>query len=124
MILIQDYLPKSAQKSDKVGQSGCLWDMVDSCCYPGDSITDTCIGSRARSTIVLGSILQAREVGDGNLNFVYIVEGPQGGLVVKQALPFLRLVGDNWPLGQVSCHPCTCGSSVGKSPSRVLDPDA
>lgn len=45
--------------------------------------------------------MQAREVGDGNLNFVYIVEGPEGGLVVKQALPFLRLVGDDWPLGQV-----------------------
>ena len=47
--------------------------------------------------------MQAREVGDGNLNFVYIVEGPEGGLVVKQALPFLRLVGDDWPLGQVCC---------------------
>ena len=49
--------------------------------------------------------VQAREVGDGNLNFVYIVEGPEGGLVVKQALPFLRLVGDDWPLGQVGRPP-------------------
>lgn len=39
-----------------------------------------------------------REVGDGNLNFVYIVEGPAGSVCVKQALPFVRLVGESWPL--------------------------
>ncbi len=38
------------------------------------------------------------EVGDGNLNLVFVVEGPQGGLVVKQALPYVRLVGESWPL--------------------------
>ncbi len=41
---------------------------------------------------------QVREVGDGNLNLVFIVEGPAGGVIVKQALPYLRLVGDSWPL--------------------------
>jgi 5-methylthioribose kinase len=40
----------------------------------------------------------AREVGDGNLNAVYIVAGEGGSLVVKQALPYLRLVGEAWPL--------------------------
>ena len=40
----------------------------------------------------------AREVGDGNLNLVFIVEGPGGAVVVKQALPYVRLVGDSWPL--------------------------
>ena len=39
-----------------------------------------------------------REVGDGNLNLVYIVKGPAQGLVVKQALPYVRLVGESWPL--------------------------
>ncbi|MEO1091754.1 MAG: S-methyl-5-thioribose kinase [Pseudomonadota bacterium] len=39
-----------------------------------------------------------REVGDGNLNLVFIVEGPAGSLVVKQALPYVRLVGEGWPL--------------------------
>ena len=38
------------------------------------------------------------EVGDGNLNLVFIVKGPKGGLVVKQALPYVRLVGESWPL--------------------------
>ena len=41
---------------------------------------------------------RVREVGDGNLNLVFIVEGPAGGVVVKQALPYVRLVGDSWPL--------------------------
>ncbi len=39
-----------------------------------------------------------REVGDGNLNLVFIVEGPAAGVVVKQALPYVRLVGEAWPL--------------------------
>jgi len=39
-----------------------------------------------------------REVGDGNLNLVFIVEGTVGAVVVKQALPYVRLVGDSWPL--------------------------
>ncbi|BDA46322.1 probable methylthioribose-1-phosphate isomerase at N-terminal half [Coccomyxa sp. Obi] len=40
-----------------------------------------------------------REVGDGNINFVYIVEGPSGALVVKQGLPYIRIAHD-WPLTQ------------------------
>jgi 5-methylthioribose kinase len=39
-----------------------------------------------------------REVGDGNLNLVFIVNGDKGGAVVKQALPYVRLVGESWPL--------------------------
>ncbi|MBB4066672.1 S-methyl-5-thioribose kinase [Gellertiella hungarica] len=39
-----------------------------------------------------------REVGDGNLNLVFIVEGTSGAAVVKQALPYVRLVGESWPL--------------------------
>lgn len=38
------------------------------------------------------------EVGDGNLNLVFKVRSPAGGVVVKQALPYLRLVGEGWPL--------------------------
>lgn len=41
---------------------------------------------------------QVDEVGDGNLNLVFIVRGPSGSLVVKQALPYVRLVGESWPL--------------------------
>jgi 5-methylthioribose kinase len=41
---------------------------------------------------------EVREVGDGNLNLVFIVSSPQDGLIVKQALPYVRLVGESWPL--------------------------
>lgn len=40
-----------------------------------------------------------KEVGDGNLNLVFIVSGSAGSVIVKQALPYVRLVGDSWPLG-------------------------
>lgn len=39
-----------------------------------------------------------REVGDGNLNLVFIVDGDKGSAIVKQALPYVRLVGESWPL--------------------------
>ncbi|DBA92693.1 TPA: hypothetical protein ACH3X1_002903 [Trebouxia sp. C0004] len=42
---------------------------------------------------------QVQEVGDGNINFVYIVNGPQGALCLKQGLPFVRIAQD-WPLTQ------------------------
>jgi 5-methylthioribose kinase len=38
------------------------------------------------------------EVGDGSLNLVFLVEGPEGGVCVKQALPYVRLVGEGWPM--------------------------
>jgi 5-methylthioribose kinase len=47
------------------------------------------------------SRLSISEVGDGNLNLVFIVENtanPAESVVLKQALPFLRVAGDSWPL--------------------------
>ncbi|MGH8431357.1 MAG: S-methyl-5-thioribose kinase [Solimonas sp.] len=41
---------------------------------------------------------KVREVGDGNLNFIFVIEGPVDGVVLKQALPYVRLVGESWPL--------------------------
>ena len=44
------------------------------------------------------SAWRVREVGDGNLNLVFIVDGDKGSVIVKQALPYVRLVGESWPL--------------------------
>src|ERR1700760_2162803 len=44
------------------------------------------------------------EVGDGNLNLVFIVRGSRGGIAVKQALPYVRLVGESWPLPLSRSH--------------------
>ena len=41
---------------------------------------------------------KVKEVGDGNLNLVFIVDGPSCSVIIKQALPYVRLVGDSWPL--------------------------
>ena len=38
------------------------------------------------------------EVGDGNLNLVFVVRGKEASLIVKQALPYVRIIGDSWPL--------------------------
>lgn len=43
---------------------------------------------------------KSNEVGDGNLNLVFIVKSEQGSVIVKQALPYVRLVGDSWPATQ------------------------
>ncbi|MFF7244400.1 S-methyl-5-thioribose kinase [Embleya sp. NPDC008237] len=39
-----------------------------------------------------------REIGDGNVNYVFAVRGPAGALCVKQAPPYVRAVGESWPL--------------------------
>ena len=44
------------------------------------------------------------EVGDGNLNLVFIVRGSDGGVAVKQALSYVRLVGESWPLPLSRSH--------------------
>lgn len=47
------------------------------------------------------SIASVEEVGDGNLNLVFIVKDTAGrGVVVKQALPYVRLVGPDWPMSE------------------------
>jgi 5-methylthioribose kinase len=48
-----------------------------------------------------GEDIESVEVGDGNLNLVFKVwakSDPSRTIVLKQALPYLRLVGDSWPL--------------------------
>lgn len=42
--------------------------------------------------------LQIKEVGDGNLNFVYIIVSPYTSVVIKQALPYIRCIGESWPM--------------------------
>jgi 5-methylthioribose kinase len=46
------------------------------------------------------SELSCREIGDGNLNLVFQVNEPRSGksLILKQALPYAKVVGESWPL--------------------------
>jgi 5-methylthioribose kinase len=46
--------------------------------------------------------LKSEEIGDGNLNYVYIIKNitTDKAIIVKQAVPFLRCVGENFPLSK------------------------
>ena len=47
--------------------------------------------------------LEILEIGDGNLNFVYRVNNASDStksVIVKQAVPYLRMVGEEWPLSR------------------------
>ena len=51
--------------------------------------------------------LIAREVGDGNLNLVFIIENEKNTLqsaILKQALPYLRVAGESWMCCLASNH--------------------
>jgi len=46
------------------------------------------------------ALVEAQEIGDGNLNLVFKIFDRQGHsrVIVKQALPYVRCVGESWPL--------------------------
>lgn len=45
--------------------------------------------------------LDISEIGDGNLNFVYIVKSNDKSIILKQAVPYLRCVGEDYPLSRI-----------------------
>ncbi|MCH6257132.1 S-methyl-5-thioribose kinase [Puniceicoccaceae bacterium K14] len=47
------------------------------------------------------------EIGDGNLNFVFRAfcrDDPKKSVILKQSVPYLRVVGDGWPLDKKRIH--------------------
>lgn len=47
-----------------------------------------------------GAQLSSREIGDGNLNLVFHISDKESGksVILKQALPYAKVVGESWPL--------------------------
>ncbi|WP_339232232.1 S-methyl-5-thioribose kinase [Geobacillus sp. FSL W8-0032] len=47
-----------------------------------------------------GAPLACREIGDGNLNLVFHIvdQETKQGVIIKQALPYAKVVGESWPL--------------------------
>ncbi|WP_342555150.1 S-methyl-5-thioribose kinase [Paenibacillus sp. FSL R7-0652] len=47
--------------------------------------------------------LECREIGDGNLNLVFHITDPNSdkSIIIKQALPYAKVVGESWPLSLV-----------------------
>ena len=56
--------------------------------------------ARQHAGITAEVLTKAEEIGDGNLNLVFKIYDSQGvsHVVVKQALPYVRCVGESWPL--------------------------
>ncbi|RFU71198.1 S-methyl-5-thioribose kinase [Peribacillus saganii] len=46
------------------------------------------------------SLLDCQEIGDGNLNYVFHITDVhrKKGIIIKQALPYAKVVGESWPL--------------------------
>ncbi|MGG1575418.1 S-methyl-5-thioribose kinase [Fictibacillus sp. NRS-1165] len=71
------------------------------------------------------SSLVCREIGDGNLNLVFHIKEKSAatGVIIKQALPYARVVGESWPLTldrarieseALIVHHCMCPGMVPK----------
>ena len=43
-------------------------------------------------------LLIAEEIGDGNLNLIFRIRQNESSVILKQALPYLRVARESWPL--------------------------
>jgi 5-methylthioribose kinase len=67
----------------------------------GTDTVSAFLGSLPQIRALLGGRPESwrvQEVGDGNLNLVFIVRGADGCVCVKQALPYVRAAGESWPM--------------------------
>ncbi|WP_052122449.1 S-methyl-5-thioribose kinase [Chelonobacter oris] len=44
------------------------------------------------------TLWKVKEIGDGNINLVFIVSGTKKSIIVKQAIPYVRAAGEGWKL--------------------------
>lgn len=44
------------------------------------------------------AVITCNEIGDGNLNLVFHIQDDTKGIIIKQALPYAKVVGESWPL--------------------------
>jgi len=58
-----------------------------------DTIKIFCEQTKELQNILGGTAeqLTSKEVGDGNINFVWIIEGPKASIVIKQAADYIRI---------------------------------
>jgi 5-methylthioribose kinase len=56
--------------------------------------------AKSLNILIENAELSCTEIGDGNLNLVFhIIDNKQNkGLIIKQALPYAKVVGESWPL--------------------------
>ena len=74
---------------------------------PPQAMTEAALKAHIAATPTLSRLfpagtdsLRVTEIGDGNLNFVFFVHGPDAALAIKQALPWSRVSGGARALGR------------------------
>jgi 5-methylthioribose kinase len=75
-----------------------------------------------------GEAVEVREVTAGNMNRVFIARGPAGSLAVKQAPPWVQVVGPEWPVdpGRIASEARTyerLAATVAESIPEIVDFD-
>ena len=67
-----------------------------------DTVKEYILNLKEISEYLQNGDIEIDEIGDGNLNFVYIVTNRdnQKSLIVKQAVPYLRIAGEGFPLSR------------------------
>jgi 5-methylthioribose kinase len=94
-----------------------------------DTVADYLAGRPSLAGLVAAEGMSVTEVGDGNLNQVFICRGVDGrSLVLKQALPYVRLVGPSWPMTEEraarEAAAIRAHSSVSADVCRLIEFDA
>lgn len=94
-----------------------------------DGVPGYLAGRRVLAGLVAAEGMSVTEVGDGNLNQVFICRDSEGrSLVLKQALPYVRLVGPSWPMTEEraarEAAAITAHSAVSPDVCRLIDFDA
>lgn len=65
-----------------------------------ESLTEETAIHFAKEFFAEDAVLECREIGDGNLNYVFHIKDAKNdkSLIIKQALPYAKVVGESWPL--------------------------
>lgn len=64
-----------------------------------ETVADYILSRPALANLIAVDEMNAEEVGDGNLNLVFICRDKSDrALILKQSLPYVRLVGPEWPM--------------------------
>lgn len=92
------------------------------------TVPDYIAGRPKLAGLIAAQGMSVTEVGDGNLNQVFICHGADGRkLVLKQALPYVRLVGPSWPMTELraarEAAAIRAHSAVSDAVCRLIDFD-
>ncbi|MFA9456967.1 S-methyl-5-thioribose kinase [Halalkalibacter sp. AB-rgal2] len=73
---------------------------IDTVRYEPFTIETAIAYSKQIGLFTQNDVLEAEEIGDGNLNLVFRIQNKEANksIILKQALPYAKVVGSSWPL--------------------------